>query len=72
MPALINRHRPAHWLLLADMPHKLFWQKGRPEMQVDEMEKEESVKQSSSVEIIIKDNKISVEKLVVILKKRRN
>lgn len=71
MPALINRHRPAHWLLLADMPHKLFWQKGWAEMQLDEMEKKESVRRSSSVEIIIKDNKISVEKLVVIKKKRK-
>lgn len=71
VPALINRHRPTHWLLLADMPHKLFWQKGQAEMEVDEMEEEESVRQSSSVKIIIKDNKISAENLVVIKKKKK-
>lgn len=34
------------------------------------MEEEESVRQSSSVKIIIKDNKISAENLVVIKKKK--
>lgn len=34
------------------------------------MEEEESVRQSSSVKIIIKDNKISAENLVVIIKNK--